>query len=335
MRSLEPPLGDRGRKPPPDPQRKRRRPRVLAGGVLAVAVLAAIAVELPENPTPSTISGSPRLKLTSGGEFVRWRNSNVELTIDPAFEQLGAGTRDVVALAYATWTTERAHLPALTIDLASTTRHAELDGVNLVTYAPIDIAGHQSSLGVTVAYLLEDGTITEVDTIINSKSRLEMIGRHASTNGETPDHPATDDDHNRDDHQDDDRDGGERSNRDTGHTTDPRSHDCVRSYDLQSVLTHEAGHFFGLGEDEENREATMYYRTGRCETKQRDLSDDDVAAIETVYAEPTITKAGEGTQPAACATAPGARGRAFAWAFPVVLGSLRVARRIGARGSRA
>lgn len=53
--------------------------------------------------------------------------------------------------------------------------------------------------------------------------------------------------------------------------------------DLDSVLTHEIGHFLGLDHNNENLEATMspVYHDG--ETSGRSLSDDDIAGICEVY----------------------------------------------------
>ncbi len=350
VRSLKPQGEDPRDKPPQKKSADRQRlARALAlGALLAGSALAVGILKLPESPTPATVSGSARLKLSDAGEFVRWRKQATELTVDPSFEQLGSGARDVVALAYATWSSERAHLPALTIDLASTPRRAERDGVNLVTYAPIEIAGHTQSLGVTVAYLLADGTITEVDTIINSRKPFQVIAERGPAVDAPAEHPADDHDHDRDDwadHDGPDHDGPDHGGRDHDGPDHDRDSDvddgqtrvgagdCRQSYDLQSVLAHEAGHFFGLGEDEENREATMYYKTARCDTKQRDLTEDDVAAVETVYAEPAPAEGGDVNQAAACAMAPGPGPRPLAWTLIALLGTLRAARRV--RGRRA
>lgn len=63
--------------------------------------------------------------------------------------------------------------------------------------------------------------------------------------------------------------------------------DCCSStapeYDLQSVLTHEIGHWFGLPEDPCNPDATMYMYTLPNETKKRDLTQDDVIAAQVAY----------------------------------------------------
>lgn len=52
--------------------------------------------------------------------------------------------------------------------------------------------------------------------------------------------------------------------------------------DLQSALTHEVGHFFGVAHSSE-RTATMFARYTPGSTFFRDLSDDDVSAICSIY----------------------------------------------------
>lgn len=53
-------------------------------------------------------------------------------------------------------------------------------------------------------------------------------------------------------------------------------------YDIQSIITHEAGHFFGLAHSDQ-RQATMFpsYETGSA--RMRDLSTDDIAGICAIY----------------------------------------------------
>lgn len=75
--------------------------------------------------------------------------------------------------------------------------------------------------------------------------------------------------------------------------------DCEGQYDLQSVLTHEVGHLFGLGHDTEDSEATMYPSAGVCETKKRDLDDSDLAGLEFLYVQVTPP------EPLACSVPPG------------------------------
>lgn len=54
-------------------------------------------------------------------------------------------------------------------------------------------------------------------------------------------------------------------------------------YDLQSVLTHELGHWFGLPEDYCHRDATMYAYTWPGETTKRDLAPSDVIEAQVAY----------------------------------------------------
>jgi len=54
-------------------------------------------------------------------------------------------------------------------------------------------------------------------------------------------------------------------------------------FDLQSIVTHEAGHFLGIGHSR-LEEATMYYESGdRGSTEMRSLEQDDIDAICTIY----------------------------------------------------
>lgn len=55
-----------------------------------------------------------------------------------------------------------------------------------------------------------------------------------------------------------------------------------QAYDFLSVVTHEAGHFLGIGHSDKEG-ATMHSSYDRGQTFQRDLSPDDINAICTVY----------------------------------------------------
>ena len=58
----------------------------------------------------------------------------------------------------------------------------------------------------------------------------------------------------------------------------------LSQYDVQNVLAHEAGHFFGLDHSDQG-EATMYSTTPQGETSKRSLSQDDLNGIVHVVQE--------------------------------------------------
>jgi hypothetical protein len=82
-------------------------------------------------------------------------------------------------------------------------------------------------------------------------------------------------------------------------------------YDLESVLTHEAGHFFGIAHTPD-RTSVMYYEDEGGSARHRELTGDDAAAICAVYPPNGLrpvdtTVAGSGTE-AASACDPTPRG---------------------------
>jgi hypothetical protein len=60
--------------------------------------------------------------------------------------------------------------------------------------------------------------------------------------------------------------------------------ECNGWYDVQSVITHELGHFWGLGEDRDETGATMYFETTPCDQGKRELKETDKAAVVVLYA---------------------------------------------------
>jgi hypothetical protein len=78
--------------------------------------------------------------------------------------------------------------------------------------------------------------------------------------------------------------------------TPPAAAACSNKYDLESVVAHEAGHFWGLGEDMTDPTATMYFSTSPCTVGKRVLKADDSHEVSALYAEPAT---GSGNEPAA------------------------------------
>lgn len=53
--------------------------------------------------------------------------------------------------------------------------------------------------------------------------------------------------------------------------------------DIRNVLTHEVGHFIGLDHEEQITDATMFTRAPDGEVKKRDLHQDDITGLCTMY----------------------------------------------------
>ena len=60
-------------------------------------------------------------------------------------------------------------------------------------------------------------------------------------------------------------------------TTQPDAN--PHSFDVENVMAHEAGHFFGMGHSESATDATMFPSTPTGETDKRSLADDDLQGL--------------------------------------------------------
>jgi len=186
----------------------------------------------------------------------RWFRPEVAVVIDASVEEIGPNAKLAVQQAFGEWLATGSRLPALSFaegrDIAPS---LDPDGVNSVIYAPIEFEGHQDDLAITIGFSDDEtGEITEADIIINARQPFATLDvpftplRARSCNSEI----------------------------------EPSR--CDHRYDLQNVLTHEVGHFYGLGEDEEDRTATMFSCTSPCETHKRHLGTTDVELISSIYA---------------------------------------------------
>jgi hypothetical protein len=186
------------------------------------------------------------------GKELRWHKGEVKVWVDDSVEKLGAQARDAVELGYVAWSGTGATVPEVRFDRVSGVQAPSRDGKNTVSVASIDIPGHTQDLALTVAYSDDaTGEILEADVIFNSRYNFGALTAHANEKG--------------------------------GAQAQAESDDCSQRYDLQSVATHEAGHFFGLGEDYVETLATMYKSTDRCETHKRQVTTTDETAMLSLY----------------------------------------------------
>ncbi|MBI5536257.1 MAG: hypothetical protein HY898_26280 [Deltaproteobacteria bacterium] len=213
----------------------------------SLLMLGAAAHEQPRT-APTAVLGAATPRVTSTGKAQRWQQRDVRVTLDPSIEALGPGAMDAVRGAFGTWISAGAKLPSLVLENAASEGKAERDGVNRVIAAPIDIPGHKHDLALTRSYVDDaTGEILESDIIINLEYPFASVASHSDEQEEEV--------------------------------------SCQEQYDLPSIATHEAGHFFGLGEDWSETNTTMYFDTPVCDTLKRQLHPQDTQAIEGLYAE--------------------------------------------------
>jgi hypothetical protein len=247
--------------PTPTARRYLRLACVLAclaiiAGVAAQRSLARRRARL--SAVPHLVSGRAGLRKTPSGVDERWSQGPITVTLDPTIVSATPGARDAITSAFGAWVSCGASLPQLSFDASSTPGPAAQDGVNRLLLGPITVAGEEKALAITISYADEEsGAIIEADTIFNSAYAWGDVAVGAS---------AGDDDGAR----------------------------CGGRYDLQNVATHEAGHFFGLGEDYQDESTTMYVSSRPCQTSKRTLSPPDVSVVSTMYASSPATAAGCG-----------------------------------------
>jgi hypothetical protein len=207
-----------------------------------------------QGPALTTAVAEP--KYAENGQPLRWAKPEITIAFDNSLDQIGAGARDAVKLAFGTWLSSGAKLPALQFtEQSGLVPKLERDGINAVLVAPITIADHTNDLAATISFTDEKtGRLVEADLVINQNHEFGVLDADEASPAD-----ASDD--------------------------DPEPPLCRDRYDLQDVATHEAGHFFGLGEDLGDVTATMYFMTARCESKKRDLAGPDSDAMTSLYAE--------------------------------------------------
>jgi hypothetical protein len=255
--------------------------------------------------TAQVRSGSPGYRQAKSGRYQYWHRRALTVHIDGSMAQLGPAATDAVTRAFGHWVESDPRLPDLSFDTGATSATPKRDGKSTVSYTRIAVPGHERDLAITMTYSEEDsGEIVEADVVLNSLYPMAVL-RALEHNWR----------------------------RDARWAPDGRSlmsnesEDCQNRFDVQNVLSHEAGHFFGLGEDPVEQGATMFQAIDQCETHKRAIIESDAIAIRKLYAEaedPDEAEAG----PSACSVE-GARAADgdLAWASVLVVGVILARRR--------
>jgi len=217
------------------------------------------------------VSGNPTLKKGADGDSVRWHSNRSKIYFDSSLDRAGRHAREVVELGFGTWLASGAKLPSLDFDSTEGARFGQVpNGKSEVMYGPITLHGHENDLALTVTFSdPKTGEVVESDMIFNSKHPFGILPYSTMSATES--------------------------------ASLGKASGCDQKYDLQSVATHEAGHFFGLGEDFEDKPATMFYTTGRCETNKRALHGSDETTMNALYSvSPVQASAGDGDTAKGC-----------------------------------
>ena len=223
------------------------------------------------HPVVQVISaGTAGLRETASGAHERWGTAPVTVTLDPSLDAIGPSAKEAVKSALGAWLSSGVPLPPVTFDTSADgtsqaspgggphppAREAVQDGVNTILFAPITTPGHEKDLAITIGYMDSvTGQILEADTVFNADYDFGTLAGAEPGEGDEP--------------------GAYEDN----------GTDCQGRYDLQNVATHEAGHFFGLGEDMEDTQATMYLRSAPCQTHKRTLTKPDLTIMTSLYSE--------------------------------------------------
>jgi hypothetical protein len=258
--------------PEAPPPIKRRKLWFFAALSVVAGVAGAAAFGRPGSISSDVRSGSPGYKQSPSGHELHWEKNALTVYLDNSLDQVGPGAREAVMQAFGQWVASDPRLPDLTFDSGHTSAIPRQDGKSTVSYGRITAAGHEHDLAITVSYSNDkSGEIIEADVILNSLYPMAVLTPKPATPGATTNTSAKD------------QDGVHGNGPSSGPSNDEESMDCRNRYDAQNVTTHEAGHFFGLGEDPVEHQATMFQAIDQCETHKRVLALTDVGAVTTLY----------------------------------------------------
>lgn len=301
------------------PKRASRRKLWFFAALSAVmGVATASALRAPATLAPQVHSGSPGYKHSSSGQELHWQKPSVTVYLDGSLDKLGPGAREAIMQAFGQWASSDSRLPGLSFDSGKTSTEPKQDGKSTVSFGRITTPGHEKDVAITVSYSNDKtGEIIEADVILNSLYPMGVLTAKPKDQASPSNNSGKDHDWNGNGHHDD-----------KGYDNGEESMDCRNRYDAQNVATHEAGHFFGLGEDPTERQATMFQTIDQCETHKRELAVTDIGAVTVLYAKHVdAEEAKTGARSCSIGLAPLSGGGSGAWLSGAIFGLALLRRR--------
>jgi MYXO-CTERM domain-containing protein len=228
--------------------------------------------------------------------------------------------------AFGSWVGSEQRLPNLSFDTVKGSAAPRQDGKSVVSYGKITTPGHERDIALTFTYSDDQtGEIVEADIVVNALYQEAVL---KATSGSV--NSAAQAGANQNDQGQDDQGRGATASQSHKSTHVDESFDCRDRYDLQNVVTHESGHFFGLGEDMTDTAATMFYSIDECETHKRLPKADDIKTMSLLYAtnaDPEEEEATKSVRGCSVVGAPGAGPETWWLLLSAVLPALRRKRR--------
>jgi hypothetical protein len=238
---------------------------VLPAVALAVAGAAFLAgkADWSRSSVPTRGVATPAMKQTTKGGHVRWQTDAIDVVVDKSFTDL-AGPK-VFGAAVDAWRATGATLPSVSTKSGKERQVGYKKGANenVVVYAPTGWSRANGALAVTVlTYEDETGRIVDADVLLNGGGRYFDVFDSDQSSGDLIS-----------------IDGSKVTS--SGGSTTPSK---TAKFDVQSVITHELGHFFGLGEDYDDDKATMYVSTRHGEIHKRIVTKGEGGVMTALYA---------------------------------------------------
>ena len=206
---------------------------------------------------------------------MRWQTDAIDVVLDKSFTDL-AGPK-VYGAAVDAWRATGAAVPSVSTKSGKERQigyQSRGENENVVVYAKNGWSKANGALAITVlTYEEESGRIVDADVLLNGGGRYFAIFASDESSGDSIS-----------------IDGSGTAS--TGGTTMPSK---TAKFDVQSVVTHELGHFFGLGEDYDDAKATMYVSTRHGEIHKRIVTKGEGIVMAGLYAD-EITSTDDSTQ---------------------------------------